>query len=166
MEILLFTLLAIIATCIYFYYPSSKRVVVLVGPSLVGKTRLFLSLLGEDQRTSGLRVRTLKSIEPSLRTINDVKIIDLPGSNRLEYLRKEWLKLATTTVMVTKDRNLDVEMLKVVRKEMGSKGNVLVWSELSKKEILDKLRQEGDECDWSDLEVFRDLERLRKRVGL
>lgn len=87
----LVVLLVILAVAIgvYFYLKNeTSRLVLLMGNSGTGKTKIFKLLKAK-------KFNTVTSIEPNTYQTGDLKIIDLPGHAKLKFHRDSLVEKAT-----------------------------------------------------------------------
>lgn len=87
---LLLTILIIIATKRLMTHKKSTFLI--LGTSLTGKTRLFNRFIGND-------VRSLSSLEESVYQNDLIKVIDVPGHEKLRFIWKKYSKDASAQVL-------------------------------------------------------------------
>jgi GTPase SAR1 family protein len=83
-EILLTLLLLLVVVFVFFFKSKPKNTILLMGPCGAGKTRFLHKLLGQEPQT-------VTSIKERVVQIGKKRVVDLPGHERLSFLKGSYL---------------------------------------------------------------------------
>jgi GTPase SAR1 family protein len=91
-EIIVTLLLLLIGIIVFYYKRKTKDTILLIGPCGAGKTRFLHKLLGQDPQT-------VTSIKERVVQLGKKRIVDLPGHERLSFLKQAYLPQTASCIL-------------------------------------------------------------------